>query len=298
MTWQVTSGNAFLATDGTHISEYDPDRTRALLSEAALLVRGVGFSGVHLTFIGGLVPTLLVPVLDPGIEAHIGSGDIDLCLSVALASGKVGAYERIEKALRALGYKMKPQGPSSASSWQWIGGEHHRVTVEFFCAPVADNRPGTLYRPEGEVTKGLSALTIAAGALIDRDVVQSRIRTTLADGTSIELPIRVTAPAAYLASKADAIFGREKHKDAYDIVWLCEAWPGGQKVLAEVVKSSPIFDEPLLKRAWELLSTAFADIDSVGSRGYAHFVRPLAGSDLDTQARRASGAVRALLELL
>lgn len=114
-----------MATDGAHISQYDPDRTRALLSEAGRLIRGVGFSGVHLTFIGGLVPSLLVPVLDPGIDPHIGSGDIDLCLSVALTTGQVGAYQRIEKVLGELGYKMKPQGANSASSWQWIGGEKH-----------------------------------------------------------------------------------------------------------------------------------------------------------------------------
>jgi hypothetical protein len=88
----LNSGSAFLGTDGAHISQYDPDRTSALLSEAGRLIRGVGFSGIHLTFIGGLVPSLLIPELDPGIEPHIGSADIDLCLSIALATGRVSAY--------------------------------------------------------------------------------------------------------------------------------------------------------------------------------------------------------------
>jgi len=287
-----------LATEGAHISQYDPDRTRALLSEAARLLRGVGFSGIHLTFIGGLVPSLLVPALDPGIDAHIGSGDIDLCLSIALATGQVGAYQRIERALAELGYKMKPQGPSSASSWQWIGGEKQKVTVEFFCAPVANNKPGTLYRPDGDVTKGLSAMTIGAGALIDRDQVELSVKVELPDGVSATLPIRVTAPASYLASKADALVGRDKNKDAYDIVWLCEAWPGGQETLAEVVRSSPVFDDALLRAALEILSREFAGIDSLGSRAYAHFIEPLDSGNFDASARRASGAVRALLELL
>jgi len=286
-----------LATDGAHISQYDPDRTRALLSEAGRLIRGVGFSGVHLTFIGGLVPSLLVPVLDPGIDPHIGSGDIDLCLSVALTTGQVGAYQRIEKVLGELGYKMKPQGANSASSWQWIGGEKHLVTVEFFCAPVADNKPGMLYRPAGDVTKGLSAMTIGAGALIDRDLVEVGVKLTLPDGTAASLPFRVTAPASYLASKADALIGRDKNKDAYDIVWLCEAWPGGQDSLAKVVRGSPVFDDELMTRAIHLLGSHFDGIDSVGSRAYARFMEPR-GGDLDRSARRASGAVKALLRWL
>lgn len=287
-----------MATDGAHITQYDPDRTRAILSEAARLLRGLGFSGIHLNFIGGLVPSLLVPILDPGVEAHVGSGDIDLCLSVAMSTGQVGAYERIERVLTALGYKMKPQGPASASSWQWVGGEQHLVTVEFFCAPVADIRPGTLYRPAGDVTKGLSAMTVRMGALIDRDLVEVELTVTLPNGTSVALPIRVTAPASYLASKADALARRDKNKDAYDIVWLCEAWPGGQEALARVITTSPVFGDPLLVEAFDTLSVQFADLDSLGSRAYAVFIEPRGHTDFDTSARRASGAVRALVERL
>jgi hypothetical protein len=287
-----------LGIDGAHISQYNPDRTAALLSEAGRLIRGAGFSGINLTFIGGLVPSLLIPELDPGIEPHIGSADIDLCLSIALATGRVGAYQRLEKALADLGYRMKPQGPASASSWQWVGGAKHKVTVEFFCAPVAENKPGTLYRPEGDVTKGLSAMTLGTGALIDRDLVELSVKVRLPDGTDASLPFRVTAPAAYLASKADALLRRDKNKDAYDIVWLCEAWPGGQSILAKVIRGSSVFDDPLMKQALGVLTREFDGIDSLGSRAYAKFVEPQANVDLDSSSRRASGAVRTLLSSL
>lgn len=284
-----------MVTDGTDISQYDPGRTKALLGEAGRLVRGFGFAGAHLTFIGGLVPSLLIPVLDPGIDPHIGSGDIDLCLSVALASGEVGAYERMEKVLRDLGFKMKPQGPASASSWQWMGGAKFPVTVEFFCGEIAGNEPGSLYRPDGDVTKRLSAMTLATGGLVDRDVVELSVQLELPDGSRAGLPLRVTAPAAFLASKSDALARRDKNKDAYDIVWLCEAWPGGQKVLANVVRESPIFIDRAMQDALSRLDEQFQTIDALGSRSYAKFVAPLASTDLDTSARRASGAVLALL---
>ena len=266
-----------------------------MVSEAGRLIRGFGFPGAHLTFIGGLVPSLLVPVLDPGLEPHIGSGDIDLCLSIALASGEVGAYERMERTMNDLGFKMKPQGPGSASSWQWVGGAKFRVTVEFFCGEVRGNAPGSLYRPDGDVTKRLSAMTLSAGSLIDRDFVELTVKVDLPDGSIAGLPFRVTAPAAFLASKSDALARRDKNKDAYDIVWLCEAWPGGQEILAGVVSRSPIFGEAPMQDALTRLGNQFHDIDSIGSRAYAKFVEPLASTDLDASARRASGAVLALL---
>ena len=292
----MNSGSVSLASDGSHVSQYDPAATRQLLGEAGRLIRGVGFSGAHLTFIGGLVPMLLVPILDPGIEPHVGSGDIDLCLSIALTSGEVGAYERIERALRELGYKMKPQGGRAASSWQWVGGSKVSVTVEFFCAQVAQNKPGTLYRPAGDVTKGLSALTLATGALVDRDLVEVKVEVDLPDGERTTLPFRVTAPAAFLASKSDALARRSKNKDPYDIVWICEGWPGGQKALADVVRRSPIWDEPAMQGALRDLRGQFRGVDSLGARAYARFLQPLRSTDLDTRSRRASGAVLALLD--
>ena len=57
------------------------------------------------------------------------------------------------------------------------------------------------------------------------------------------------------------------------------------------MRSSPIFDDPLMKQALEVLAREFRDIDSLGSRAYANFVAPQATGDLDTSARRAAGAV-------
>jgi hypothetical protein len=45
--------------------------------------------------------------------------------------------------------------------------------------------------------------------------------------------------AAYLAATADALRRRNKNKDAYDIVWLVEAWAGGQVASAQEIKETP-----------------------------------------------------------
>ena len=50
--------------DGQHISGYDPAVAGQLVAEAADLMRAIGFTAAHVVLIGGLVPSLLVPVLD------------------------------------------------------------------------------------------------------------------------------------------------------------------------------------------------------------------------------------------
>lgn len=53
-----------------------------LVQEAASLFHLLGGMGAkHLVIVGGLVPPLLLPEVS---ESHIGSVDIDLCLSVAI----------------------------------------------------------------------------------------------------------------------------------------------------------------------------------------------------------------------
>ena len=75
-----------MATDPPgDITDYNRDDLNRILGEAAQVLRIIGFAGDGLTVIGGLVPTLLVPVVDPAYgQPHVGTRDVDLCLSIAL----------------------------------------------------------------------------------------------------------------------------------------------------------------------------------------------------------------------
>lgn len=160
-TLRQPSGNSYLATDDR--GDYDSRTTEAILDEAAGVIREFGFAGRHVILIGGLVPGLLVPVLDPGIEPHVGSQDIDLCLSAALVAGDVGEYERVEKSLREAGFDMARKADGTRESWRWTGGRNHRVTIEFFCPASSDAPAGRLHRPGGLVGGKLCALALEAG---------------------------------------------------------------------------------------------------------------------------------------
>jgi hypothetical protein len=70
----------------------------ALIGETASLFFLLGgMAAKHLVIVGGLVPPLLLP---KAADTHIGSADIDLCLSLAITKGATREYYRsIEEVL-------------------------------------------------------------------------------------------------------------------------------------------------------------------------------------------------------
>lgn len=125
-----------------NISEYDPALANAVLGEAAHLLRSIGFASQHAILIGGLVPGLLVLDPGPGRPAHIGTADVDLCLSVALIEGDTAEYERIEAGLRKAGFEP------FESNFAWKRTRGLGVKVEFFCPAGEGRERGSLFRPK------------------------------------------------------------------------------------------------------------------------------------------------------
>jgi Nucleotidyl transferase AbiEii toxin, Type IV TA system len=281
-----------LEPEGAHRGNYDPSLAATIVDEAAGLLKSIGFASHHVILIGGIVPGLLVPVLDPGIEPHIGTTDLDFCLSMALVEGDTAEYERIEQGLKQAGFVAAEQ------SWRWRGGADKNVIVEFFCPAGPDRPAGRMFRPRASelpVTKRnfggtLSALALAAGVLISEDIQVIEREADLPGNRGRQMvELRVTGIASFLAAKAEALRNRDKPKDAYDIVWLIEAWQDGPVGAARAVQSSPIFAHPGMARALEILDDQFGDIDRAGARAYARFMDD-GDTDPDMLAQRAVGA--------
>jgi hypothetical protein len=240
----------------------------------------------------GSFPRCSFPRPSPGLEPHIGTQDLDLCLRVALVDGEVGAYERMEKSLMGLKFKMQ-----NREGWSWRGGMLP-LTVEFLCPPGPGRETGRIHRPGGVAGGKLSALVIATGGLVERDFREMEVEVSLSgEGGKTRQKLKVAGPAAYLAAKADALRGRNKPKDAYDIVWLVESWPGGQAGLAPIIRESAIFEDPVFRTHLGILRQEFADIDSAGAVKYARLMGG-PGQDPDQLARRAVGAIKRLLSEL
>jgi hypothetical protein len=284
-----------LATEGGGSLDYDPLLRPRLTAEAARVIRAFSFAGAHVVVVGGLVPSLLVPHPEPGLEPHVGTQDLDLCLSIALVEGDVGNYERLERCLKDAGFRMAREQGTSVS-WRWLGGVDLPLTVEFFCPPGEDRAPGKLFRPGGVVGGKLSAMVLAAGRLIDSDTRNVEIDVQLpGGGGKTRQAIKVVGPGAYLAAKADALRRRTKNKDAYDTVWMAESWPGGQPALAEeIYRGGRLLGDAEFQQALEILRQEFATIDSAGAIKYARFMAD-DGTSPDALARRAVGAISRLL---
>lgn len=140
-----------MAGEMDNLSGYDPEASRLLLAEAVRVVRRLGFASQHVAIVGGLVPLLLVPEPAHGVEAHVGTRDLDLCLSMAIIEGRVGSYEKIEDSLRAAGYTMVRDEEGTPQTWRWRGDGDVPIVVEFLCPAGPTRAPGQLHNPRGQV---------------------------------------------------------------------------------------------------------------------------------------------------
>jgi hypothetical protein len=279
-----------------HVNGYDPSTTETILGEAAHLLRNIGFAAQHAILIGGLVPGLLVLDPGPGRSPHVGTTDIDLCLSVALVEGGTAEYERIEKGLRSAGFEP------FESTYAWKRSRGLGVRVEFFC-PAGDTRPaGELFRPgaadqpraKHNMGGKLSAIALSAGEAISCDVIEVQREVVLPDGAGrTTWRFRVTGLVGFLVAKTAALVGRDKPKDAYDIVWLLESWPGGPEGAATALRTSGLADRADVTDGIRRLREEFSAPDRLGPASFVRFLAdPAARADDRIRlARQAVGAV-------
>ena len=203
-----------MTSDGGHHGAYNPALINVVLSEAAHLLRHLGFTASHTVLIGGVAPSLLV--LDPATNlAHVGTTDLDLCLSVAIVEGDTAEYERIENALKKAGYEPTDE------SFRWRQSSRMRLEVEFFC-PAGDGRPsGRMFRPkaaDNPIAKQnfgprLAAIALDAGHVIGDDVVVVQREVELPDdGGRTMFDFRVTGVLGFIVAKVGALVGRDNRR--------------------------------------------------------------------------------------
>ncbi len=251
---------------------YRPQDLDLILAEAAYLVRTLGGTGArhHVVLIGGLAPSLLVPSPLPD-DPHMGTTDIDICLDVALTSGDTEEYERIEQLIKSIGYAQ------GESSFKWHRSGLVPITLEFFCPAGEDVEAGRMFRPRARdqptakhnLGSSLSALALAAGRALTNDVVEYEWEGRLPDDKGIaSVTLRVTGIAGFLAAKATALDVRDKPKDAYDIVWLLDNWPGGPAAAAAAFAERPVARYDEVTAAIALLPKFFETAEHRGSKMY------------------------------
>ena len=232
-----------------------------------------------IVIIGGLVPSLLIDqtLFDRADDRHVGTLDLDLGLALAILDHR--RYQALTERLRQAGFSQDENEDGKATRQRWRINGPPMVTVDFLIPPsTLRDRPGTLRNIEGDF-----AAIIAPGlhlAFIDRERVKLVGKTIV--GEMATRDIWVAGPAAFVVLKALAFKSRGENKDVYDLFYLLRYFGHGiDQIAARLI---PLLQHVEARDALAVLEKDFADIDSVGPRRVAEFLRGTRDDELQADA--------------
>lgn len=246
---------------------YPGDQVERVRATCLYVATKLGDLMEDLVVVGGLVPSLLVDQtkLPKGVDAHVGTLDLNLGLTVALLDQ--GRYEALTERLRAAGFQPDENEAGNLTRQRWRIGSDERVTVDFLISPsLPGDRAGRLRDIERDF-----AAVIARGvhlAFRDREIVPLSGMTLFGETATRE--IRVAGPGAHVVLKALAFDGRGENKDAYDLYYLVRNFAGG--VGAVAARLLPLLVDDSARDAIGVLRRDFTEHDAVGPRRVAEFL--------------------------
>jgi hypothetical protein len=194
----------------------------------------------ELVVIGGLVPSLLIKQdeLPEGTEAHVGTMDLDVGLTLALLDE--GRYKTLTERLRRAGFEQDVNDEGNPTRQRWKIERLEKVTVDFLIQPsLPDDRGGKLRDIEPDF-----AAVIAPGlhlAFQDREQVTLSGQTIM--GEQATRKVWVSGPGAYVVLKSLAFRSRGENKDAYDLYYLVRNF--GNSVNAIAARLKPLLGVPV-----------------------------------------------------
>lgn len=270
-------------------SEYRKEQAGLVRQTCLYVATKLGDLLDELVVVGGLVPSLLIPEesLPEGEDAHVGTMDLDLGLSLALLN--THRYDELTARLRRAGFDpdVNEAGNPTFQRWKIEPSRGLKVTVDFVISPSLDEDEGGKIRHiendfAAVITPGLHL------AFTDRQRLSLRGTTILGEKASRE--IWVCSPGAFVILKALAFGTRGENKDAYDLYYVIRNYgSGGDDVLKHL---NPILHEQETQKALQLLRRDFSDPDGLGPRRVAEFLYRAPNDELQADV---VGFVRELL---
>ncbi|MEW6279830.1 MAG: nucleotidyl transferase AbiEii/AbiGii toxin family protein [Candidatus Eremiobacterota bacterium] len=240
--------------------------------------------------VGGWVPELLLA----GQPPHSGSIDLDLALnSQKLADGRYA--ELLELLLQTRRYRLGDQEFQLVTDVDLQdGGPTIQVEVEF----LAPQQPRLRGKSRVEGFRVLQFPECAAAFTAPEEVA---IEGAMLKGGFTTVRWLVVALPDFLILKAAALDRRDKPKDAYDLCYCLEHWPGGLSQAARDFRTRLECEQTRLtaQQAVTILRLRFETPAHYGPAQYAEFFAPFDDPDENDIARqRAFHLVAGLLEHL
>ncbi len=242
--------------------------------------------------VGGWVPPLLMPG-----TGHVGSMDVDLALNQEPLQEV--RSETLRTLLEQADYyaDMKKNFVFYRNVMLDDGGNPDPVVVEVDLIAAEYGLAGK--RRQSQRVQDLRARKARGADLVFKEGLVKRVPVEgrSPSGAMIRAHVRVAGPVPFLVMKANALAGRDKPKDAYDIWFLLKYHRAGLEGLTRAVAMHA--NHGLVNEALGILSEAFADVNHKGPRAVAGFRELQPGTDeYDRVCQDAFQLVRFVLDNL
>ncbi len=269
-------------------SQYGEREVNACKAVLLELVHLLGVIKDEMVIIGGWTPTFLLP---QSHDPHVGSLDID----VALDFSKIpdDTYQTILKAFLRRGYTQDKEQPFRFFRKVTIEGAEP-VTVEVNL--MAGEYGGTGRGRRTQKVQDVRARKARGCDLAFDSAITITLEGELPEGGKDKASFKVAGIVPFLVMKGMAMYDRMKEKDAYDIYYCIEHYPGGVEGLASEFR--PHTTNKLIIEGLEKIKSKFASIEHVGPKWVADFIEVADKEDRDIIMRRVYEKVSGLLDIL
>lgn len=241
-----------------------------------------------LVLVGGWVPDLLLPGIDP---PHVGSIDVDFVLNATRLND--GRYAELVKLLLDTGRYRAGDMPFQLVIDVDLGDGEPAVQVDVdFLAPD----DGKLEKNSPKLLEGFRILKVESAREVFRNPQTLELPGLNVRGAKNKVRLQVVSIPDFLVMKAHAIGRRDKPKDVYDLCYCLDYFPDGMEPLAEDWRQRRANEN--VAKAISILREKFESVDSYGPQQLVHFHDP---QDVETRAmhaRRALELVQKFLSLL
>ena len=243
----------------THISGYKADVTEGCERVLVTLLRGLGPWKESVYLVGGLTPRYLVTSRPPEVPQHAGTGDVDVVVDMGLLTD-MEAYATLEENLIAMNFERATNKQGNKVSWRWQAQVEGGGTMilEFLAdAPKLSGGKVTELPTDSQVT----AMNIPHSSMVfDHHETKEITAELLNDGGRTTEIVRHADIVSFTCLKAFAYDDRHEGKDAHDLVYCLEHYPGGLEAAhAEFSEALEGKHSEVIKEALDRIGVRFTD---------------------------------------
>ena len=243
--------------------DYNPEEVEVCYSALIELITVLGEYRADTVLIGGWVPYFLCPEHQ---KDHTGSLDIDLALNFS----RIGddEYQTILDAIKRRDWSQGKQPYIYEKTFCLSDGSEIPVEINFMAGEYGGR--GKSHRHQN--VQDLKARKARGCDLVFENPEGIIVQGKMPDGSFNEVLIQVSSIVPFLVTKGMALWARYKEKDAYDIHFCLQYYPGDLDKIVGELKNH--LENKLIREGLEKIRAKFISIDAPGPVWAANFEVP------------------------